>query len=301
MAERLGEIDRRAAGFESFADFYRASDYAPFPQEHRSGGTMGVAMMDVRQDAVETVDPAIDQWAFVACRHASTEAIGELDFGDGWRRTALMRGFVDPQPANTECRFRIPAVHLLVFVVDRATLAARLAEVGAAPAALEAVAGTLEPMPRALALMEQAWAASEATGPAANLLVDAAISGVVCMMLARQGGRLDAPPRLDDRRLARVVEYVEAHLSEPMTAGDLASVAHVSLFHFTRIFRDATGRTPHAYVQARRVARAKSMLRGPMPLTQVAMACGFASQSHFGQVFRAHAGATPGQWRRALT
>jgi AraC family transcriptional regulator len=224
-----------------------------------------------------------------------------LDFGDGWQRRMLTRGLVDPQPANTECRFRIPATHLLIFIVDRATLAARLAEVGVVPAALESVAGTMGAMPRALALMEQAWAASEATGPAANLIVDAAVSGVVGMMLARHGGRVDPPPRLDDRRLARVVDYVEANLSEPIAAGELAAVAHVSLFHFTRIFRAATGRTPHAYLQARRVERAKAMLRGPTPLIAVAMACGFSSQSHFGEVFKAQTGATPGQWRRDLT
>ena len=75
-------------------------------------------------------------------------------------------------------------------------------------------------------------------------------------------------------------------------------MAAVSLFHFTRIFRDATGRTPHAYVTARRVERARAMLRGPMPLAQIAHGCGFASQSHFGEVFKAHTGATSGRWRR---
>ena len=83
-----------------------------------------------------------------------------------------------------------------------------------------------------------------------------------------------------------------------MTTDELAGVAAISLFHFTRVFRDALGLTPHRYVQRRRVERAKAMLLDPRaPLAQIAHACGFASQSHFGQVFKAHTGATPGQWR----
>ena len=75
----------------------------------------------------------------------------------------------------------------------------------------------------------------------------------------------------------------------------------MSPFHFLRTFRDATGLPPARYVQARRVESAKALLVDPaMPLAQVAYACGFASQSHFGAVFKAHTGATPGAWRAAV-
>ena len=94
-----------------------------------------------------------------------------------------------------------------------------------------------------------------------------------------------------------MVDYVEAHLERPLTAAELAGVAHISLFHFSRAFKAAAGLSPHAYVTARRVERARRMLAGPLPLAEVAFATGFASQSHFGAVFRRHTGLTPGAWR----
>ena len=80
----------------------------------------------------------------------------------------------------------------------------------------------------------------------------------------------------------------------------MAGVAAMSPYHFLRCFRDATGEPPARWVQRRRVERAKALLRGPMPLAQIAFACGFASQSHFGEVFRHHVGASPGAWRSSL-
>ena len=205
---------------------------------------------------------------------------------------------VDPQPAFTECRFRIPDLDLLVLHVDQSRLAERLDEVGVPMAALDPLYATFEPMPRALALIEAAWDAMGRGGPGADLAVDGAVSALMGLMLDRAGRRPPPPPRLDDRRLQRVVDYVEAHLERSVTAGELAGVAAVSLFHFTRVFREATGATPLAYVTARRVARAQAMLADPrMPLAEVAFATGFASQSHFGSVFKAHTGLTPGAWR----
>ena len=98
------------------------------------------------------------------------------------------------------------------------------------------------------------------------------------------------------------MEHAEAHLERPLALAQLAAVACMSPYHFLRCFRDATGRTPAAWVRERRVARARALLRDPrLPLAQVAFACGFASQSHFGEVFRAQTGATPGAYRAAVT
>lgn len=114
----------------TLAEHYRTSDYALFPQEHRTGGTLGVTMMEVEQGAIETTDPAIPQTSFVGFLGADDKP-GEVDFGDGWREGRWHSGIVDPQPAHTECRLRIPAVHLLALAIDHAALAARLDEAGA--------------------------------------------------------------------------------------------------------------------------------------------------------------------------
>ena len=135
------------------------------------------------------------------------------------------------------------------------------------------------------------------------LYVEGLAVAVVARGLRLAAGSLGAPStRGVDARITRAVEHAEAHLERPLALAQLAAVACMSPYHFLRCFRDATGRTPAAWVRERRVARARALLRDPrLPLAQVAFACGFASQSHFGEVFRALTGATPGAYRAAVT
>jgi AraC family transcriptional regulator len=104
--------------------------------------------------------------------------------------------------------------------------------------------------------------------------------------------------RLDDRRLKRVREYVEEHLSDDLTVADLANVACLSIFHFTRAFSAAMGAPPHRYVSQRRLERAKAMIEaGDASLGETALACRFSSQSSFTRAFRRATGMTPAEYR----
>lgn len=101
--------------------------------------------------------------------------------------------------------------------------------------------------------------------------------------------------------LHRVKEYVDAGLERALTLGELARVARLSPYHFSRMFKQSTGESPHVYVVRRRVARAKTLLaRGWMPIAEIAGACGFSSQSHFTAAFRRHTGVTPRRYRAAV-
>ncbi len=72
----------------------------------------------------------------------------------------------------------------------------------------------------------------------------------------------------------------------------------MSPFHFARLFKQATGRAPHAYVVTRRIERAKELLsQDSLPLVHVACSVGFQTQGHFTEVFRRYAGLTPGHFR----
>lgn len=96
-----------------------------------------------------------------------------------------------------------------------------------------------------------------------------------------------------------LTEYIEANLSSALTLEELARRANLSTFHFAKMFRTSVGLPPHAYVAKRRVDRAKCLLRdGRLELAQIALACGYASQSHFTRAFKGEAGMTPGAWRR---
>jgi AraC family transcriptional regulator len=113
--------------------------------------------------------------------------------------------------------------------------------------------------------------------------------------VSRPGGAL---PR---GRLRAVVEYVEEHLDAGLTVEEMARVARLSVYHFARQFKTAAGLSPHQFVIARRVERARLLLEGESesPLAEVAADVGFCDQSQFTHHFKRLVGVTPGQFRRS--
>ena len=113
------------------------------------------------------------------------------------------------------------------------------------------------------------------------------------------GRAASSRPGLLKWRLRRVVDYIEANLSEPITLPALAAAAGLSRMHFASQFRAATGLRPHEFVTRRRIERAQALLRDPaLPLVEVALSVGFQTQAHFSTVFRARVLETPGRWRK---
>jgi len=105
-------------------------------------------------------------------------------------------------------------------------------------------------------------------------------------------------PQIDPKRLARVLDYVDANYAGDVTLGDLAAQACLSPFHFSRLFREATGQSPHCYVTRRRVRAAQEELaRGRASMAEIAQATGFGSQANFIRVFQKVTGMTPGRYR----
>lgn len=103
-------------------------------------------------------------------------------------------------------------------------------------------------------------------------------------------------------KLARVKEYIEAHLAEDVSLHRLARVAGISASHLRVLFKEAVGTPMHAYVVQRRVERARSLLRsGDLSAAQVAAEAGFAHQSHMARCMRRVLGVTPTGLARART
>jgi AraC family transcriptional regulator len=104
---------------------------------------------------------------------------------------------------------------------------------------------------------------------------------------------------LDHVRMRRVLEYIDEHLEEAFTVADLAAVANLSLFHFSRMFANAMGIPPRRYVSQRRLGAAKTMLSaGNYTLSEIAFRSGFSSQSSFTRAFLRATSMTPGAFRR---
>lgn len=98
----------------------------------------------------------------------------------------------------------------------------------------------------------------------------------------------------------RVVAHIDAHLSQNLRLTDLAAIARLSSSYFSRAFKGSFGQAPHAFIIERRIVRAQQeMLAADEPLSQIAIACGFADQAHLSRAFRRLTGRTPHAWRRA--
>jgi AraC-like DNA-binding protein len=103
---------------------------------------------------------------------------------------------------------------------------------------------------------------------------------------------------LSKPKLRRTTEYIEAHLPHELSLTEIAAVAQTSPAHFARLFRQATGRTPHQYLIMRRIERAKRLLtESALPIIDIGHQVGFTDQSYFTAVFRKHVAATPKTYR----
>jgi AraC-like DNA-binding protein len=99
-------------------------------------------------------------------------------------------------------------------------------------------------------------------------------------------------------RLERALAMIEERLTDALPVADLAEAVHLSPFHFSRMFRVSTGRSPHEWIMLKRMARAKLLLATTrLTLPEVAKGAGYRTHSHFSGMFHAVVKMTPGQYR----
>jgi transcriptional regulator GlxA family with amidase domain len=100
--------------------------------------------------------------------------------------------------------------------------------------------------------------------------------------------------------VSAVLEYVRAHLSDPLTVADLAEQVSLSPSAFAHLFRDVTGRSPYQFVKEMRLDKARELLiDGQLAVVRVAQEVGYGSVSHFISEFRSRFGVTPGTYSDA--
>ena len=142
-----------------------------------------------------------------------------------------------------------------------------------------------------------------AGGPGGPLMIES-LANVLAVRLIRYitgSSRLKgaADGVLPRHKVRRVIEYIMENLEGNPTLEGMAAVVHLSLYHFSRQFKAATGFAPHQFVIARRIERAQHLLRtnGELGLAEVALRSGFANQGHFCLHFKRIAGVTPRRFR----
>ena len=99
--------------------------------------------------------------------------------------------------------------------------------------------------------------------------------------------------------VAQAKELMDSRLAYPPSLQELAQSVNLSPFHFARVFRQATGLPPHAWLKQRRLSRARELLKNDCLPFNVAFALGFSDQSHLNRQFKQAYGVTPGEYRRA--
>ncbi|MGH2514636.1 MAG: helix-turn-helix domain-containing protein, partial [Ktedonobacterales bacterium] len=97
----------------------------------------------------------------------------------------------------------------------------------------------------------------------------------------------------EPRAVSLARDYLEERYAGRVTLPQLAAQAGLSPFHLVRVFRRATGITPHAYLESVRIRHAQRLLEHGETPVSVAFATGFSSQSHFTERFRRTLGVTP--------
>jgi AraC-like DNA-binding protein len=144
--------------------------------------------------------------------------------------------------------------------------------------------------------------------PNGELYVQGLCVALLGILAKRYGAGGDAEGRAPGRILRaaqqrRLSDLIHQQLGARLSLQRLAQEVGLSPHHFARLFKATYGTTPHQYVQALRIEAAVAALRREptVPLADVALACGFASQSHMTELMRRHLGATPGVLRRDAT
>lgn len=103
----------------------------------------------------------------------------------------------------------------------------------------------------------------------------------------------------DTERFSRLLAQLEQSCAEPWTLDAMAARIGLKHTHFTSLFHHYTGDSPLRYLNRLRVAKARQMLRAEkLPITEIALECGFCSSQHFAKIFREFSGVTAQEYRK---
>lgn len=102
----------------------------------------------------------------------------------------------------------------------------------------------------------------------------------------------------EKENINRAIEFIRELFNKNYSLEELARVANLSPYHFIRVFKAQTGKTPYQYLLDVKIEKAREMLRLKRhTITEVCFACGFNNLSHFTAVFKRKVGVSPSSYR----
>jgi len=110
---------------------------------------------------------------------------------------------------------------------------------------------------------------------------------------------IESAGRLQASQVRLLTEYIREHLSSEILLNDLANLVGAGRTVFITRFKASFQQTPHQYITRARIRRAEELLaKTDLPISQIALACGFSGQPHFSMYFKRAIGVTPLAYRQ---
>lgn len=136
-----------------------------------------------------------------------------------------------------------------------------------------------------------------AQGATALAIESHLIAALTCLIAHHAEQRSAVSPVRAERAISRRArEYIDAHFDTDISLSQLSALVDRSPFHFARAFTGDVGLPPHVYLDTVRIRRAREMLDRGSSIAEVALAVGYADQSHLTHRFKRLLGITPGQY-----
>ncbi|BDG70519.1 helix-turn-helix domain-containing protein [Roseomonas fluvialis] len=285
----------------SLAEVYSRGRYAPYTRAARLGLGPAAALVRFAQPAGEYPDPPTADYTLAL----NERGAGRMwfDIGCGRRELAFVPGQLVLKPPGVATSFGADQPHQKCFVsLPAGMVDGVLAESGAVVRDFDALHADAFRAPAAARILDLLWSEAAPDSAHGRIIAEGAMLALIGVLMGLAGQpqpRRGGQGALSALRVARVRDWVMTHLGEPFGLADLAAVACLSPYHFSRSFKAATGLSPRAFAQACRIERARHLLvETQMPVATIAQVCGFSDQSHLTTSFVRVTGTTPARFRR---
>ena len=246
----------------------------------------------------------------ISCVLRGSGEFQEREIDGPWQTRKLQRGdiFITRASAPYEIRCKSPVGEELDFIVIHLELDRYLAALAAVHPGKTHEVEIIDFFGRDEALAHLCFACAEllsakVRGNSTSLtpLIQLLGSYLVEKYADAAPAKLDFRGGLPIHQLRKVEDYVREQLEEDISVEVLAELVELSPFHFSRVFKQATGMTPLQFVTRERITRAQQLIRETSrSLIEIALDVGYTSPSYFAQVFRRVAGVTPTEFRSGL-
>lgn len=246
----------------------------------------------------------------ISCVVRGSAEFQEREVGEAWLTRQLQRGdiFVTRSRTPYEVRCKSPVGEELDFVVIHLAVDQYLAALEAVYSGKADEVEVIDFFGRDEAFAHLCFACAEMLAtrvPGESKRVAALVQLLAAYLVEKYTDAASEKPDfhggLPIWQLRKVEDYVREQLAEDISVEAMAELVELSLFHFSRVFKQATGMSPLQFVTRERITRAQQLIRETSrSLIEITLEVGYTSPSHFAQVFRRVVGVTPTEFRSAL-